>query len=84
MAGNTIIPASVSRSPEPEERGFLQEDQAQILSLIERGGLLWTYGAAERQPSPPEWEFALVPPGQRFASAMQECTGCRLREGGID
>jgi phthalate 4,5-dioxygenase oxygenase subunit len=42
-------------------------------------------GPPERQPSLPEWEFALVPPGQRFASKrMQECNWLQAMEGGID
>ena len=42
-------------------------------------------GPPERQPSLPEWEFALVPSAQRFVSKrLQECNWLQAMEGGID
>src|SRR5262249_59429491 len=52
----------------------------------ERGGVLWAYmGPPERQPAPPEWEFATVPRAQSFTSKRwQECNWLQALEGGID
>ena len=42
-------------------------------------------GPPEQQPPLPEWEFALVPAGQRFVSKrLQECNWLQAMEGGID
>jgi hypothetical protein len=42
-------------------------------------------GPPDRQPPLPEWEFALVPDGQRFVSKrLQECNWLQAMEGGID
>src|SRR5438128_9365518 len=68
---------------EPEESGFCKKIKLKPYPLIERGGVLWTYmGSSERQPPLPEWEFALVRPGQRFTSKrMQECNWLQAMEG---
>jgi len=54
--------------------------------LIEKGNILWTYmGPPERQPPPPEWEFATVPNSHRFVSKrFQDCNWLQALEGGID
>ncbi len=54
--------------------------------LVERGGILWTYmGPPDRKPQLPEWEFALVPEGNRFVTKRwQECNWLQALEGGID
>jgi hypothetical protein len=54
--------------------------------LVERGGVLWTYmGPPERQPPPPEHEWATVPAAQRHVSKRwQECNYLQAMEGGID
>jgi nitrite reductase/ring-hydroxylating ferredoxin subunit len=53
---------------------------------IERGDIVWAYmGPPEKQPEPPELEWALVPPSHRFVSKrIQECGWLQSMEGGID
>ena len=57
-----------------------------MLKRLERGGVLWTYmGPPDKEPPPPEWEFALVPPAQSFVSKrIQESNWLQAMEGGID
>ena len=71
---------------EPAESGFCQKIKLKSYPLVERGGVLWTYmGPPDRQPPLPEWEFAIVPPEQRFVSKRwQECNWLQAMEGGID
>jgi len=71
---------------EPVESGFARKIKVQSYPLVERGGVLWTYmGPPEQKPPLPEWEFALVPPAQRFVSKrLQECNWLQAMEGGID
>ena len=71
---------------EPEESGFAKKIKLKSYPLVERGGVLWTYmGPPELQPPLPEWEFAMVPPAQRFVSKrLQECNWLQAMEGGID
>ena len=71
---------------EPAESGFAQKIKLKSYPLIERGGVLWAYlGPADRQPPPPEWEFAVVPDSHRFVSKRwQECNWLQALEGGID
>jgi phthalate 4,5-dioxygenase len=71
---------------EPEHFGFARKVKLKSYPLIERGGVLWTYmGPADRQPPPPEWEFATVPAAQSFTSKrLQECNWLQAMEGGID
>src|SRR5919109_798864 len=71
---------------EPVESGFCRKIKLKSYPLVLRGGVLWTYmGPPERQPPLPEWEFALVPPGQSFTSKrLQECNWLQAMEGGID
>src|SRR5246500_5223206 len=68
---------------EPEESGFAKKIKLKSYPLIERGGILWTYmGPPEQQPPLPEWEFAMVPPEQRFVSKRtQECNWLQAMEG---
>ena len=53
---------------------------------IERGDILWAYlGPPEKQPAPPELEWSLLPPNQRFVSKRFQATGwLQALEGGID
>jgi phthalate 4,5-dioxygenase len=53
---------------------------------IERGGLVWAYlGPADKQPEPPEIEWALVPESNRFITKrLQQCNYLQAMEGGID
>ena len=71
---------------EPEESGFARKIKLRSYPLVARGGVLWTYmGPPDREPPLPEWEFALVPEGQRFVSKrLQECNWLQAMEGGID
>ncbi|HZS64453.1 MAG TPA: Rieske 2Fe-2S domain-containing protein [Xanthobacteraceae bacterium] len=71
---------------EPAESKFAEKIKLKSYPLVERGGVLWAYmGPAEERPSLPEWEFATVPPKQRFVSKrFQECNYLQAMEGGID
>jgi phthalate 4,5-dioxygenase len=71
---------------EPVESGFCSKIKLKSYPLAERGGVLWTYmGEPEKQPPPPEWEFATVPREQSFMSKRwQECNWLQALEGGID
>jgi phthalate 4,5-dioxygenase len=71
---------------EPSESGFCKKIKLKSYPLIERGGVLWTYmGPPEQQPSPPEWEFAMVPRAQSIITKrIQECNWLQALEGGID
>jgi len=71
---------------EPEESGFRQKIKLKSYSLVERGGVLWTFmGPAELKPPLPEFEFATVRPEQTFTSKRwQECNWLQAMEGGID
>jgi phenylpropionate dioxygenase-like ring-hydroxylating dioxygenase large terminal subunit len=71
---------------EPAESGFAKRIKLKSYPLIERGGVLWTYmGPPDKQPPLPQWEFSLVPAGQRFVSKrLQECNWLQALEGGID
>ena len=53
---------------------------------IERGDVVWAYmGPPEKQPEPPELEWALLPPSHRYVSKrLQECGWLQAMEGGID
>ncbi|HWQ39374.1 MAG TPA: aromatic ring-hydroxylating dioxygenase subunit alpha [Burkholderiales bacterium] len=53
---------------------------------IERGDIVWAYmGPPGKRPEPPELEWALVPPEQRYVSKrIQECGWLQSMEGGID
>ena len=71
---------------EPEQTAFARKVKLKSYPLVERGGVLWTYmGPPEQQPPLPEWEFAIVPPAQRYVSKrFQECNWLQAMEGGID
>ncbi|MEQ1574165.1 MAG: Rieske 2Fe-2S domain-containing protein [Vicinamibacterales bacterium] len=71
---------------EPEHSSFAMKVKLTSYPLVERGGVLWAYmGPADRQPPPPEWEFATVPAAQSFTSKrLQECNWLQAMEGGID
>ena len=71
---------------EPEESGFAKKIKVKSYPLVERGGVLWTYmGPPELKPPLPEWEFAMVPPAQRYVSKrLQESNWLQAMEGGID
>jgi phenylpropionate dioxygenase-like ring-hydroxylating dioxygenase large terminal subunit len=69
-----------------EEPSFCKNIRLKAYSLVEKGGILWTYmGHPDRQPRLPEFEFATVAPEQRFVSKRyQQCNWLQALEGGID
>jgi len=71
---------------EPDNPKLCRRMKLRSYPLIERGGVLWTYmGPRERQPPPPEHEWAMVPDAHRFVSKrLQECNYLQAMEGGID
>ena len=71
---------------EPEQNGFRAQTRLRAYPLVERGGVIWTYmGPAEHQPGLPEFEFAMMPPEQTYASKrLQYCNWLQALEGGID
>ncbi len=71
---------------EPPESGYCQKVKLKSYPLVKRGPVLWTYmGPPEKQPPLPEWEFAIVPAEQSFASKrLQESNWLQAMEGGID
>jgi phthalate 4,5-dioxygenase len=71
---------------EPAESGFCNKIKLKSYPLAKIGPVLWTYmGPPERQPPPPEYEFAQVPSAHCFTSKRtQECNWLQAMEGGID
>ena len=71
---------------EDESTGRRGRIRLKSYPCLERGGVIWTYmGPPELQPEPPELEWAMVAPGQRFLSKrLQECNYLQALEGGID
>jgi phthalate 4,5-dioxygenase len=71
---------------EPEGSRFCKKIKLKSYPLVKRGPMLWTYmGPPEKEPPLPEFEFALVPDEQCFASKRwQECNWLQAMEGGID
>jgi nitrite reductase/ring-hydroxylating ferredoxin subunit len=53
---------------------------------IEQGGVVWAYmGPPASRPTPPAYEWSLVPAERRFTSKrLQECNYLQAVEGGID
>jgi phthalate 4,5-dioxygenase len=71
---------------EPEDSTFAKKIKLKSYPLVELGGVLWTYmGASEKQPPPPEWEFARVPRAHTISTKrFQESNWLQGLEGGID
>jgi phthalate 4,5-dioxygenase len=71
---------------EPERSRFREKVKLKSYPLVKIGDILWTHmGAPRTRPDLPEWEFALVPPGQTYTSKRwQECNWLQALEGGID
>ncbi|MFZ3226396.1 MAG: Rieske 2Fe-2S domain-containing protein, partial [Xanthobacteraceae bacterium] len=71
---------------EPIESGFCKKVKLTSYPLVKIGDVLWTYmGPADKKPPLPQWEFALVPPEQSFASKrLQDSNWLQAMEGGID
>src|SRR5256714_1488940 len=53
---------------------------------VERAGIVWTYmGPKDKQPAPPDVEWATLPESHIFVSKrIQECNYLQAMEGGID
>ena len=69
-----------------EPASFCRRVKLQAYPLLKQGDILWTYmGPPDKRPSPPEFEFALMPAEQTFTSKrLQECNWLQAMEGGID
>ncbi len=71
---------------EPAESDFRQKVRAVAYPCIESGGLIWAYmGPPERQPSPPDLEFTLVPDSHRYVTKYPlDCNYMQGMEGELD
>jgi nitrite reductase/ring-hydroxylating ferredoxin subunit len=71
---------------EAEETGVRRRIKLKSYPCLERGGVIWTYmGPPELRPEPPEFEWAMVAPAQRYLSKrLQESNYLQALEGGID
>jgi phenylpropionate dioxygenase-like ring-hydroxylating dioxygenase large terminal subunit len=71
---------------EPPESNFKDKIGAASYPCIDRGGVVWAYmGPPPLKPEPPDLEWALVPPDQRYVSKRwQETNYAQAMEGGID
>ena len=63
-----------------------QRMRIKAYACIERGGLVWAYmGPPDKQPTPPEVEWCLLPDSHVFVSKrLQQCNYLQAMEGGID
>ncbi len=71
---------------EPTESPFKERIRLKAYPCQERGGLIWAYmGPPDREPPLPEFEWMVVPDGQRCVSKrLQECNYLQAIEGGVD
>jgi len=69
-----------------EEPDYCKNIRLKAYSLVEKGGILWTYmGDPEKKPPLPEWEFINVKPARRYTTKrFQACNWLQAMEGGID
>lgn len=69
-----------------EDADYCKNIRLKAYSLVEKGGILWTYmGDPEKKPPLPEWEFINVKPARRFTTKrFQACNWLQAMEGGID
>ncbi len=69
-----------------EDPDYCENIRLKAYSLVEKGGILWTYmGDPEKKPPLPEWEFINVKPARRFTTKrFQACNWLQAMEGGID
>lgn len=76
----------VDMPSEPEDTNFKDKVTLKAYPCVERGGIVWTYmGPREKQPPPPELEWALLGEEHRYVSKRwQECNYLQAMEGGID
>ena len=70
---------------EPPDSPMRDRVAAQAWPCAEHGGLVWTYLGEGAPPPLPDFEWALVPPAQRYASRrLLECNWAQGLEGDID
>ncbi len=76
----------VDMPSEPPESRFNEKIRLKAYRCEERAGLVWAYlGPTELEPALPEFEWMLVPDGQRCVSKrLQECNYLQALEGGVD
>ena len=69
-----------------EGEAFCARVRLRAYPCAERGGVVWAYmGPADQQPPLPEYEWAMVPPGQRYVSKrLQQSNWMQALEGAID
>ncbi len=76
----------VDMPSEPAESNFKDKVRITSYPAVARGGIVWLYmGPAEHQPELPQFEWSLLPDGQRVATKrLEECNWAQAVEGGID
>ncbi len=69
-----------------EGEAFCARVKLKSYPCVERGGVIWAYmGPADLQPAVPEFEWAMVSPGQRYVNKrLQNSNWVQALEGGID
>ena len=69
-----------------EDADYCKNIRLKAYSLVEKGGILWTYmGDPEKKPPLPEWEFINVKAARRYTTKrLQACNWLQAMEGGID
>jgi phthalate 4,5-dioxygenase len=78
--------ACVDMPNEPPESNFKSKVHATAYPCIERAGVIWTYmGPPDRQPEPPQLEWARVPETHVVMSKyIASCNYMQAMEGDID
>ena len=75
------IPTS---APEVADR-LKPKAKIRALPVAEWGDVIWAYLGSEKPPELPQFEFATLPPEQRFVSKkFQQCNWAQAVEGGLD
>ena len=76
----------VDMPSEPSESNFKDKVKVKAYPAVVRGGVIWVYmGPSELTPTPPDFEWSLLPANQRSASKrLEECNWAQAVEGGID
>ena len=81
--GNSILLAIVSTSE--QKLAFKDSIRARAFRCVERNGTIWAYLGGGEAPPLPEFEWALVPPDQRYITKrVLECNWAQALEGDID
>jgi nitrite reductase/ring-hydroxylating ferredoxin subunit len=78
--------ACVDMPNEPARSRFAEKIQQTAYPAVDRGGFVWVYmGAAEHQPSIPNFEWLNAPETHRFAhKRFQDCNWLQNLEGEVD